>query len=203
MTPTAPPAPIDGRTARAERTRDAVVDALLALIGEGDLRPTGARIAERAGVSLRSVFQHFEDLESLLAAAVARQVGRISELFGPLPTDGPLGERARALVDQRATLYEFITPTRRAAVLREPFSPTLSRGHDLLLRSSAAQLDRVFDAELSALAPSERREVAAALAAVTAWETWENLRARQHLAVPAANRVMSRTVIALLSGRST
>ena len=45
-------APLDGRLARSARTRHAVVDALLDLLGEGDLRPTAARIAERAGVSL-------------------------------------------------------------------------------------------------------------------------------------------------------
>ena len=31
---------IDGRTARATRTRTAIVDAHLALISEGDLKPT-------------------------------------------------------------------------------------------------------------------------------------------------------------------
>src|SRR3989304_5263636 len=66
-TPTAIQA--DGRSARAARTRDAVVEALLTLIEEGDLRPTAQRVAEHARVSLRSVFQHFRDLESLFAAA--------------------------------------------------------------------------------------------------------------------------------------
>ncbi|HWW52704.1 MAG TPA: TetR/AcrR family transcriptional regulator [Acidimicrobiales bacterium] len=202
MTPIAPPL-VDGRTARAERTRDAVVDALLALIAEGDLRPTGARIAERAGVSLRSVFQHFDDLEALLAAAVTRQTSRITELMEPLPREGPLSNRVRALVDQRAEVYEFITPTRRAAMLQEPFSPTLSSGRELLARSSAAQIADVFRNELARLDAGERREVAAALAAATAWELWEQLRSRQHLAIPTAKRVMGRTVTALLSGKDT
>jgi TetR/AcrR family transcriptional regulator of autoinduction and epiphytic fitness len=202
MTPTAP-ALVDGRTARAGRTRDAVVDALLALIAEGDLRPTAARIAERAGVSLRSVFQHFDDLEALLAAAVTRQTGRVTELMERLPREGPLPDRVRALVDQRAEVYEFITPTRRAAMLQEPFSPTLRRGRELLARSSAAQIAEVFQAELAALDAGERREVAAAVAASTAWDLWEHLRSRQHLAVPAAKRVIGRMVTALLSGKGT
>ena len=45
---------VDGRLGRGTRARTAVVDALLDLIEEGDLRPTAPRIAERAGVSLRS-----------------------------------------------------------------------------------------------------------------------------------------------------
>jgi TetR/AcrR family transcriptional regulator, regulator of autoinduction and epiphytic fitness len=50
---------MDGRVARAERSRRAIVAAHLALIDEGDLRPTGERIAERAGVSLRSLWTNF------------------------------------------------------------------------------------------------------------------------------------------------
>ena len=67
------PDEMDGRIARGARARAAIVDALLALIEAGELRPSAARIAERAGVSLRSVFQHFKDVESLFAAMADRQ----------------------------------------------------------------------------------------------------------------------------------
>ena len=67
------PDEVDGRIARGKRARTAIVDALLALIEAGELRPSAARIAERAGVSLRSVFQHFRDVESLFAAMADRQ----------------------------------------------------------------------------------------------------------------------------------
>ncbi|MDQ1404005.1 MAG: TetR/AcrR family transcriptional regulator, regulator of autoinduction and epiphytic fitness, partial [Actinomycetota bacterium] len=91
----------DGRTARAQRTRRAVVDALLALIEEGDLRPTGPRIAERAGVSLRSVFQHYNDLESLFAAAGERQLERIADAVTPIDPTLPLGARVVSYAEQR------------------------------------------------------------------------------------------------------
>ena len=188
---------LDGRTARAERTRQAVVEAMLALIAEGDLRPTGARVAERAGVSLRSVFQHFEDLEALLAAVVTHQTDRISELMTPLAPDGPLAERIRALVDQRAKIYEFIAPTRRAAVLQEPFSTNLRQGREALLARSADQLARTFGPELAAA--DDRPELVSALAVATAWETWDHLRRWQNLSVAATKRVMTRTATALLS----
>jgi hypothetical protein len=63
---------VDGRFARSARTRLAIVDALRALNQAGDVRPTAARVAERAGVSLRTVWQHFDDLESLLLEAGQR-----------------------------------------------------------------------------------------------------------------------------------
>src|SRR5437763_14833951 len=100
---------VDGRTARAHRTRTAVVDALLQLINDGDLRPTAPRIAERAGVSLRSVFQHFTDLEALYAAATQREIGIIADLVETLPSDGPLAGRIDAFVAQRSRVLEALT----------------------------------------------------------------------------------------------
>ena len=42
------------------------------LHAEGDLRPTAPRVAERAGVSLRTVWQQFADMETLLLEASRR-----------------------------------------------------------------------------------------------------------------------------------
>src|SRR5262245_2295286 len=71
---------IDGRTARAQRTRAAIVDAHLALLASGDLKPTGERIADAAGVSLRTLWTSFKDMETLFAAAGERLIERELEL---------------------------------------------------------------------------------------------------------------------------
>ena len=60
---------VDGRRARRHRSRDLAVDALLDLLDEGVVRPTAQQVAERSGVSLRSIFRIFDDVESLNAAA--------------------------------------------------------------------------------------------------------------------------------------
>src|SRR5687768_11953208 len=80
---------LDGRTRRAQRTRAAIVDACIGLVEDGDLRPTAPRIAERAGVSVRSVFQHFVDLESLFAAVADRWVERLAVLVVPVDPELP------------------------------------------------------------------------------------------------------------------
>jgi TetR/AcrR family transcriptional regulator of autoinduction and epiphytic fitness len=59
------PATTDGRVLRGERNREAIVEALLELYQEGDPQPPARAIAERAGVSLRTVFQHFNDMDTL------------------------------------------------------------------------------------------------------------------------------------------
>jgi TetR/AcrR family transcriptional regulator, regulator of autoinduction and epiphytic fitness len=107
---------VDGRNARSERTRGAVATALLELLQGGHLRPTAAEIAERAGVSLRSVFQHFEDLESLYAAVADAQMERLLRYISPEAGAGPLAERVSSFVERRAELLETITPVRRAAL---------------------------------------------------------------------------------------
>lgn len=169
--------PIDGRTARSVRTRDAIVDACLALIDEGDLRPTGPRIAERAGVSVRSVFQHFDDLESLFTAVGERVTQRVSAIVEEIDATLPIEQRVAVFVAQRARLLEAISPVLRAALVHAHGSPSITgqfqHGHHLFRRQVAA----VFAEELAAAPePGLLRD---ALVTAMSWATWDTLRVRQ------------------------
>jgi AcrR family transcriptional regulator len=195
---TSHPVAVDGRTARAARTHDAVVDALLALIGEGNLRPTARQVSERAGVSLRSVFQHFDDLESLFAAAAHRQISRVMAIEVRVTETGPLPDRVGAFTDSRSRLLEAITPVRRAALLQEPFSAEIANRLSWARQWNLDELQRVFAPELAAFNEADRQEVVAALHAATEWYSWETLRAHNGLSAEMASRVMSRTIRALL-----
>ena len=191
---------VDGRLGRGERARTAVVDALLDLIEEGDLRPTAPRIAERAGVSLRSVFHHFADLEALFSAAADRQTARLRGLARPLAGGGPLRARLAAFVRQRARFLEAITPVRRAALLMEPFSPEVTARLRRVRALGHEEVARVFAPELTGRRPADRRELLAALAAVSSWQAWEALRAHEKLSRARAARALVRMLAALLEG---
>lgn len=171
---------------------------MLALLEAGESRPTAPRIAAHAGVSLRSVFQHFEDLEALFAAAADRQTERLTALLRPLPASGSLAARVAALAAQRARAYEAIAPVRHAALLQEPFSAEISRRLSGLRAVLRADVARLFAAELRRLPAGARREVAAALAAATSFSTWTTLRRHQQLSVATAQRVVARMLTALL-----
>ena len=165
--------PIDGRTARSLRTREAIVDATIALLEAGDLRPTAPRVAEQAGVSVRSIFQHFVDLETLHAAVAERLVERVSVLVVPVPPDVPLPERLDRFVDQRCALLEAVTPIRRAADVHGPFSAEITarlRDGQAYLRN---ELVDTFRPELDAGDPDRLDALDTALS----WATWEGLRA--------------------------
>lgn len=193
-----PVARIDGRLARSERSRRAVVAALLDLFEEGELRPTAAQIAERAGVSLRSVFQHFESLETLFAAAADVQMERLAPLLVPIPTGGSFSGRLSMLVTRRARVLEAIAPVRRASLRVEPFSNEVRTRLEQARSRGRREMERVFARELAELPPGERRDVAAALGAAASWSTWEHLRRHQGLSVERARKVLARTITALL-----
>ena len=93
------------------------------MVEEGDLRPTAPRVAERAGVSVRSVFQHFDDLPSLYSALSHRVAERMEALVVPVDPTLPVEARVTAFVAQRAAMVEAMTPFRRAAQVHGPFSP--------------------------------------------------------------------------------
>jgi AcrR family transcriptional regulator len=189
---------IDGRTARARRTREAIVDAALALLDGGILRPSAEDIAERAGVSPRSIFQHFGDRETLRRAVGMRQIERVSRIVEHLADTGPFEPRLQGFVDQRARVLEFITPVRRSALLDEPFSAATHEALQAFRACKRAEAERVFGPELAACPPAERDELRHALGAACDWSTWEALRAHQGLSVDEARAAMGRTIAALL-----
>jgi TetR/AcrR family transcriptional regulator, regulator of autoinduction and epiphytic fitness len=189
----------DGRTVRAERTRQALVDALLALLYEGQLQPTAERISARAGVSERSLFQHFADREALYQAVAVQQYERIVPTLDPIDVSLPLEERIDAFVAQRGRLLETVTPVRRAALLLEPESEVVSSWLQSTRRQKAREVERVFRAELEAIDQSDRGVLVAALVAASAWTAWEGLRAHQRLSEDRARAAMRATLAALLA----
>jgi AcrR family transcriptional regulator len=188
----------DGRSARGVRTRTAIADATLSLLEAGVLQPTAPQVAERAGVSLRSVFQHFADMEGLYATVAERQIERIMSTVRRVPRDGPVADRVVAFVAERARMHEAVTPVRRAALHVEPLSPEIAKRLQSVRQLGRKEVDRVFAIELSSRTAPQRRELAEALTAAASWSAWETLRAHQGLSVAQARRVMQRTVTALL-----
>jgi TetR/AcrR family transcriptional regulator, regulator of autoinduction and epiphytic fitness len=186
---------VDGRVLRGERTREAIVDALLACYEEGTLRPSVTEVAARAGVSARSVHNHFEDVENLRAQVAQRQWERYAHLAEREYVEGTLAARVGAIVAQRAELFDAVTPVRRAALLSVHDSPTIAR--------SLRRLDRVLRRQVeTAFAPELRRgagrDLLDALDALLSWDTWHRLREAQGCSTARAIRVLTASVTTLL-----
>lgn len=192
--------PKDGRAARSYRARLAPADALLDLLNQGVERPTAAQIAARAGVSLRLVFHHFDDLEAIHASAADVQIERVRTLTKPVDPALPFEERVATFVKIRARVFEYVSPVRRASMRRETSSAEISRRMRVAHELAREHTLHAFAGEIASAPAGQRAEVAAALDSVTSWETWEFLRARGGLSVKQASRVVERMVRALVIG---
>ena len=192
--------PVDGRTARGLRTRDSVVDALLALQEEGDLSPTAQQVAARAGVALRTVFGHFSDMETLWAEAGQRVMIKLAGLIQPVDPSLPLPERIELFCDSRARVLEALLPVMRAARLREPTSPQLQRNRRMFITAGDAEVHAAFAPELDRLPVDERTCCLDALYLALSGPSWEALRHDRELEPAAAAAVMRSMVSGLLAG---
>jgi AcrR family transcriptional regulator len=182
---------VDGRQRRAQRSRDAIVDALFALVGGGVPRPTAQQVATRANVGIRSVFRHFEDMDQLYAAIDARLRAEVSGMFEAAPARGGLPVRLRALVALRAALFERVGPYKRAAMVQASGSPFLQARH--------RELAAVLRADLHRRIPEIERApdaVADALELALSFEAWNRLRTDQRLGVERARDAVERLVLA-------
>jgi TetR/AcrR family transcriptional regulator, regulator of autoinduction and epiphytic fitness len=175
---------------------------MLALLREGNPRPSAEAIAARAGVSMRTLFRHIEDLDELFAAAVEAQSHHLRHLHGMRPPEGPLAPRIDAVVAHRSRLYEEIGPVRRAAMREVPFHKAVAAGIERSGRELRQQVELVFEPELRA-AGRRRRAQSAAVDVATSWRAWEALRADQGLTVTEAEAATRFALLALLDRGGT
>ena len=176
-----------------------MVDALLEFYAEGEVHPGGARIAERAGISERSLFRHFDDLEELAAAAIERHAARVAPLFAAPPAGADRSERIALLVDQRLRLHDGVMAVARAGAYVAARSPTVAAALDGRRRYLRRQALEHLAPDLDGLEGSTRVEVEHAVDAATSLEAVEYLRGITGLSPAAAGATMARLLGAVLA----
>ncbi|MFM8312531.1 MAG: TetR/AcrR family transcriptional regulator [Ilumatobacteraceae bacterium] len=193
----------DGRHQRRARNRDSVVAALLGLYREGNLDPSADEIAERSGVSARSVFRYFDDVDDLARAALDKALADVAPLIPIAAEPGdPTATKIRALLDERERLWESHANVLLASRVRAPFQPALAENiaaSRLLFRQ---QVRTLFAPEAAALRDAVGAK--AAEAAITAvhllctFENWHILRVDHGLTTRAARATITTSIDALL-----
>jgi AcrR family transcriptional regulator len=189
---------VDGRRARSAKTREAIVDAAIALLDAGDLKPTAAAVAAKAGLSVRSVFQHFSDLEDLFLAVSDRQTNRVAGLYTGVDYSGGPAARIDVFVRYRAGLYETIAPVRRAAMVHEPFSRVVASRMELARNLHRIDVERAFGPELELARAAGDPTLGDVLAAACSFVVWDELRRFSGLTADDAREALRRTVEAML-----
>jgi AcrR family transcriptional regulator len=188
----------DGRRLRREQGRLAAIDAWIDLMLAGGPPPTAEQVAKRAGVSVASLHRYFDSLDQMRLVGLQRYLERIDHLLDiPDVGVGSLTSRVDRLVaarlDYHETTINVARTARRSAADIGAVGDTLRR-----IRSTLAeQLDQHFATELAALSDQARRERVAVLAALTSFETWDQL-TEQGLDREAIARAWADSLLALL-----
>ena len=113
-----PASAVDGRSLRRERNRQDIVDALLGLIENGETEISAALIASKAGLSERSIFRYFDDVNDLYRSVCDQAFSK--EIEYALIDDvgvGSLDTKIENFVNQRVRIYtmnEKIAPAARS-----------------------------------------------------------------------------------------
>lgn len=188
---------IDGRRARGLRTRDAIISALLDLVAGGDVAPTAQRIADRAGVSVRSVYQHFADVEGLYADAAERTYEWVRETTESIDTTLSVPKRVEAYVDSRAATFESLLAFHRAVRLMEPASDRVRSYRLVMEKWEKDRVGKVFAPELRSMESSQRSAVLAGIDVLASADSWDHLR-RNGLSARASRQVLRSGILCLL-----
>jgi len=191
--------PTPARGDRVARTRDAIVGSALALALAGEVAPIVRDIAKMAGVSARTVFQHFADTAELYVAVLGRV---LAAAFGEVDFNiaWSIDERIAMIINQCSERSERLLPM-------WTFIETLQRrsteASDMIMQmytANRAQLTQWFEHELAALPADSRERTLNALALALAPESWVVLRERLGLSIEQARDELAFVARSVLSG---
>jgi AcrR family transcriptional regulator len=184
----------DGRRARSRSSRRRIVAAMLELIEAGDLMPSAARVADEAGVGLRTVFRHFDDMDSLYAEISATIAERVMPIVAA-PYESPdWRENLRDLTRRRVRVFETMLPFRLAANIKRYQSVFLTAEYARVVRLERELILRLLPDAVR----TDRTRVEALIVALS-FQTWRTLRHDQELTAEDAGAVTAHIVAALVA----
>ena len=184
----------DGRRLRSAASRLRIVEAMRDLIREGNIAPRAEDVASRASVGLRTVFRHFDDMESLYREIGALAMMEAEPLLDLAPPSGTVEEKFQQLLDRRLRLFEKIMPFRIAADANAHRSPCLAEDRDRMNSGLRELLRTALPADLR-----KDRTLLDALDALLSFDLWRRLRIDQRLSITQAKRVVEALGLALVA----
>lgn len=200
LTPTMaqPSSSPDGRRLRSERTKQSIMDAYIELLRESPEIPTAAQIAARAGISTRSVFERFVDLQglSLATADYAFAMGEAQAVARNVDGDRPT--RVRSHVETRAKTCENWLPVWRVIVANQGRLEQLRDRIRFIRRVIVKRMELMYRAELEGLSAEERRDLLIALESLIDFESWGRMREVHSLSFDEACSVWVRMIDRML-----
>jgi TetR/AcrR family transcriptional regulator of autoinduction and epiphytic fitness len=190
----------DGRNLRRDRNKIAVVDAFLDLVAEGNIRPSVSEVAERSGVSHRSVFRYFADTDELARTSIERQVHRVSSLIDT-SVDLALStaDRIEVVVARRMRFFEAVASVMRLSRALAAEQPIVQQELTNNRSLARAQLGRMFAPELQAMDTVTSANTLAAIDVLCSFDSLELLRHDQALSETDAANALRHALTRMLT----
>jgi AcrR family transcriptional regulator len=193
----------DGRVARRLENRSRILDALFALIRSGRPHPTLREIAAKAGVTSRTLLNHYPDVGSLLLAAAARgrdfaysEVPQISEHSNP-------ETRVREFFRGAINFYEAYSAVRWSVLTFPGEFPKLdTRSGKSVVLSLVESRVSVLLTGFGVSLEKDKQLRQAVLVAIDPM-AWRLLRVQQRVSKAEAAETTARSVIALARDAKT
>jgi AcrR family transcriptional regulator len=190
-----PVSAVDGRSLRRERNRQDIVDALLGLIENGETEISAALIASKAGLSERSIFRYFDDVNDLYRSVCDLAFSK--ELEYALIDDagvGSLDTKIENFVNQRVRIYtmnEKIAPAARSFAFKNPIIKNQLVVGRKLLRT---QIIKHFAQELSMFDKQQQQVAVAIIDSLTTFEYYDMMRSDQKMSVQTIKSVLTESI---------
>lgn len=175
----------DGRRERGSRSRRRIIKAMFELIADGDLNPTAIAVAERAKVGLRTVFRHFNDMESIFEEMTEEVASTILPTIARPTTANTWQGRLLELADRKVRLYESVFPMQVALITRRFQSPFLQEQYKREVELHRATLIEVLPTQLI-----KDKAFVCALESCLTFGNWQRLREDMGLSVEKAAETM-------------
>jgi AcrR family transcriptional regulator len=203
MSETAAPTP-DGvqRTPASTQRRVRAIDAFIDLVLEGNLPPTTEQVAERAGISMATLFRYFENLNVMRRDAAVRMLERFPLLRVSDVGEGPLRERIERFAAIRVALWEkvhLLAQLQRSIVLQDSDAAQMI---DFVRGVMVDEVREHFAPELRGLTSAQHDDAVALIATLTSVESWEQFRRTYGRSPLQTRRAWAQAIDAILSGGS-
>jgi AcrR family transcriptional regulator len=194
------PTRIDGRRLRSERTKQLIIEAYLALLRENTLTPmpTAAEIAERAGYSVRSIFERFPDLHTLRVAAADYGLAHAAALAPARHVDADRPTRIKSQVETRAGTCERGVALWRALTVNVDEDDALKLRLRIARERTVDRIEIMYRPELATLSEIDRKNLLIALEALTDMESWARMREMHGLSFAESCAVWTRAIDRML-----
>jgi len=184
----------DGRRERTETTRRRILDSTRGLVLSGNFDPTASAIATHAGVTSRTLFRHFPDMQTLHREIIldAQRYAQavMDEPFPRAPDSIKQGlVPLETVIERRARIYEYLLPLHVSSVYQRYRSSTTEQAIRSNVRRRRKRLKEILPQAIASDAL-----LFESLDGILSIEFWIGLRQDQQLSVARATQVLQYAV---------